>query len=77
MCHQVALSADLTCGSVLPRALMSEFFDEPATAVLKGNSLYTVTAKFFVAPEDVATTSYEIVRTDRDGGEVVCSPASE
>ena len=56
---------------------MSEFFDEPATAVRKGNSLYTVTAKFFVAPEDVATTSYEIVRTDRDGGEVVCSPARE
>lgn len=73
----MVLSADLTCGSVLPRALKSEVFDEPATTVRNGNSLYTVTRKFFVPPEDVATTSYEIIRTDRDGGEVVCSAGNE
>ena len=56
---------------------MSELFDQPTTAIRKGNSLYTVIGKFFVAPEDVATTSYEIVRTARDDGEVVCTAANE
>lgn len=38
----------------------------------KGNSLYTVNAKLDVAEEDIATTAYEIVRVDRDGGELAC-----
>ena len=38
----------------------------------KGNSLYAVNAKFGTADEDVATTPYEIVRVDRDDGELAC-----
>lgn len=71
--HQVSLSADFTCGAVAPRALVSELFDDPATGVRKGNFLYVVLSKFGVAADDVATTSYEIVRVDRDGGEYACS----
>ena len=70
---QISLSADLTCGFVVPRALTSVLFDTPTTAVRKGNSLYAVNAKFGVAEEDVPTTEYEIVRVDRDSGEYVCT----
>lgn len=70
--RQVSLSADLSCGSVLPRVQVNEYFDYPTTTVRKGNSFYTVMLKFEVAPEDVATTAYEIVRTDRDSGLYMC-----
>ncbi|CAM9436774.1 unnamed protein product [Laminaria digitata] len=72
---EVSLSADLSCGFVSPHVLVNEHFDFPATTARKGNSLYTVMSKFEVAPEDVATTPYEIVRTDRDGGEYLCPAA--
>ena len=72
---QVSLSADLSCGFVSPRFLYSELFDFPGTTARKGNSLYTLQSKFGVAPEDVATTPYEIIRTDRDSGEFACLTA--
>ncbi|CAN0084079.1 unnamed protein product [Hapterophycus canaliculatus] len=68
---KVALSSDLSCGTVV-RNFTSDYYDFPATAVRKGNSLYYVNGKFGVAEEDVASTSYEIVRVDRDGGEDAC-----
>eukprot|EP00904_Undaria_pinnatifida_P000569 jgi/Undpi1/10512/HiC_scaffold_29.g12962.m1 len=74
---EVSLSADLTCGSVLPRVLGNDNFDYPATTVRKGNSFYTVMSKFGVAEEDVSTTSYEIVRTDRDSGVYACPASSD
>lgn len=55
-----------------PRSLANPLFDTPTTAMRKGNSLYAVNAKFGTADEDVATTSYEIVRVDRDDGELPC-----
>lgn len=58
-----------------PRALTHPLFDFSTTAMRKGNSLYAVSAKANVAEEDVATTSYEIVRVDRDGGEMACEAA--
>ncbi|CAN0243167.1 unnamed protein product, partial [Ectocarpus sp. 8 AP-2014] len=69
---EVSLAADLSCGSLAPRALSNPLFDTQTTAMRKGNSLYAVNAKFGVAAEDVATTAYEIVRVDRDSGELVC-----
>lgn len=69
---EVSLSADLSCGSVSPRVLVNEYFDFPATMVRKGNSFYTVMSKFGVAAEDIPTTAYEIVRSDRDGGVYMC-----
>lgn len=38
----------------------------------KGNSFYVVSAKFITPEEDRPTTPYEIVRVDRDGGELAC-----
>lgn len=73
--RQVSLSADLSCGSVSTRVLVNEYFDFPATMIRKGNSFYTVMSKFGVEPGDIATTAYEIVRTDRDGGVYMCSDA--
>lgn len=73
----MSLSADLSCGSVSPRGLTNEYFDFPSTMVRKGNSLYTVMAKFGVATEDIASTPYEIIRTDRDGTGFVCSTAGD
>lgn len=71
--EQIYLSPDLTCGYVAPRGLTSELFDSPTTAARKGNSLYVVNAKFAVPEEDRPTTSYEIVRVDRDAGVYACS----
>lgn len=68
----MSLSADLSCGSVAPRALSNPMFDTQTTAMRKGDSLYAVNAKFGVAEEDVDTTAYEIVRVDRDSGELAC-----
>lgn len=70
---QVSLSEDMTCGSVAPRVLTNPLFDSPTTAMRKGNALYVVSAKFSTPEEEVPTTSYEIVRVDRDGGEYACS----
>ncbi|CAM9340050.1 unnamed protein product [Ectocarpus sp. 6 AP-2014] len=69
---EVSLSADLSCGSVARRALSHPMFDTQTTAMRKGNSLYAVNAKFGVAEEDVDTAAYEIVRVDRDSGELAC-----
>ena len=69
---QVSLAADLSCGSGAPRALSNPLFDTQTTAMRKGNSLYAVNVKFGVANEDIATTAYEIVRVDRDSGELAC-----
>ncbi|CAM9955305.1 unnamed protein product [Ectocarpus sp. 13 AM-2016] len=69
---EVSLSADLSCGSVATRTLSNPLFDRQTTAMRKGNSLYAVNAKLDVAEEDIATTAYEIVRVDRDGGELAC-----
>ena len=55
-----------------PRALSNPLFDTQTTAMRKGNSLYAVNVKFGVANEDIATTAYEIVRVDRDKGELAC-----
>lgn len=60
----MALSADLSCGSVV-RTLSNDAFNEPSTAVRKGNSIYAVMFKY--SAEDVENTPYEIVRVDRDG----------
>ncbi|CAN0538015.1 unnamed protein product, partial [Scytosiphon promiscuus] len=62
---QVSLSPDLSCGSVLPRVQVNEYFDFPTTTVRKGNSFYTVMMKFGLPAEDIPTSSFEIVRTDR------------
>ena len=62
----MSLSADLSCGKVV-RTLYNDAFDEPSTAVRKGNSLYAVMFKIHVPAEDVEQTPYEIVRVDRDG----------
>ncbi|CAN0166681.1 unnamed protein product [Ectocarpus sp. 6 AP-2014] len=70
--YEVSLSADLSCGSVATRTLSNPLFDRQTTAMRKGNSLYAVNAKLDVAEEDIATTAYEIVRVDRDGGELAC-----
>ncbi|CAN0559254.1 unnamed protein product, partial [Ectocarpus sp. 12 AP-2014] len=51
---------DLSCGSVARRALSHPMFDTQTTAMRKGNSLYTVNAKFGVAEENVDTTANEI-----------------
>lgn len=73
---QVSLSTNLSCGTVV-RALENDLFDEPSTAVRKGNSLYAVMFKFFTPAEDVETTAYEVVRVDRDGdAKDVCQAAS-
>ena len=72
---QVSLSADLTCGTVV-RTLRNDFFDQPSTAVRKGNSLYVVMFKFDTPTEDTPTTTYEIVRVDRDGDTVDACPAA-
>ncbi|CAM9425192.1 unnamed protein product, partial [Hapterophycus canaliculatus] len=48
---KVALSSDLSCGTVV-RNFTSAYYDFPATAVRKGNSLYYVNGKFGVAEED-------------------------
>ncbi|CAN0504744.1 unnamed protein product, partial [Scytosiphon promiscuus] len=69
---KVALSGDLSCGTVV-RNLTSTYYDFPATAVRKGNSLYYVNGKFGLPEEDVASTPYEIARVDRDGGEDTCA----
>ena len=56
------------------RNLTNEYFDDPSTAVLKGNSLYTVNAKFatkVLNGEDI--TPFEILRVDRDSAEGACS----
>eukprot|EP00903_Cladosiphon_okamuranus_P016257 g14994.t1 len=74
--HEVSLSPDLSCGSVVPRSLASPLFDTQSTAMRKGNSLYAVNAKFGTADEDVATTPYEIVRVDRDDGVLIDARAS-
>ncbi|CAM9898713.1 unnamed protein product [Scytosiphon promiscuus] len=68
---EVALSGELSCGTVV-RNLTSTYYDFPATAARKGNSLYYVNGKFGVPEEDVPSTPYEIVRVDRDGGEDTC-----
>ena len=69
---QVALSSDLSCGSVV-RNLTSEYFDDPSTAMRKGASLYAVNAKFGTTSiNGVATTPFEIVRVDRDAGDGAC-----
>ncbi|CAN0328705.1 unnamed protein product, partial [Hapterophycus canaliculatus] len=52
--------------------LTNALFDTPTTAMRKGNSLYAVNAKFGVGEEDRATTAYEIVRVDRDDGQLPC-----
>eukprot|EP00904_Undaria_pinnatifida_P006177 jgi/Undpi1/268/HiC_scaffold_1.g00264.m1 len=70
---QVTLSADLSCGAVIPRVLTNELFNNPTTAARKGHSFYVVNAKFGVPEEDRSTTAYEIVRVDRDSGEYNCS----
>ncbi|CAM9764608.1 unnamed protein product [Ectocarpus sp. 12 AP-2014] len=69
---EVSLAANLTCGSLAPRSLSNPLFDTQTTAMRKGNSLYAVNAKFGVAAEDVPATAYEIVRVDRDSGELAC-----
>ncbi|CAM9350375.1 unnamed protein product [Ectocarpus fasciculatus] len=69
---EVSLAADLSCGSVAPRVLSNPLFNYPTTAMRKGNSLYAVNAKLGVAIEDIPTTTYEIVRVDRDSGELAC-----
>ncbi|CAM9700792.1 unnamed protein product [Ascophyllum nodosum] len=69
---EVALSSDLSCGSVV-RNLTSEYFDDPSTAMRKGASLYAVNAKFGTTSiNGVATTPFEIVRVDRDAGDGAC-----
>lgn len=73
---QVSLSADLSCGSIAPRVLTNSAFQRPTTAMRKGNSLYAVSAKFDVPEEDWPSTSYEIARVDRDGGDLMCSVAA-
>ena len=70
---QVSLSADFSCGFVSPIILKSDMFDNPTTAMRKGNSLYVVQAKFTVPDDEKATTAYEIIRVDRDGGEYNCT----
>lgn len=73
---QVSLSADLSCGTVV-RTLKNDLFDQPSTAVRKGNSLYAVMFKIDTPAEDVPTTTYEVVRVDRDGdAQGVCHAAS-
>ncbi|CAM9696372.1 unnamed protein product [Ectocarpus sp. 13 AM-2016] len=69
---EVSLAANLTCGSLAPRSISNPLFDVQTTAMRKGNSLYAVNAKFGVAAEDVPATAYEIVRVDRDSGELAC-----
>lgn len=69
----MTLSADLSCGAVIPRVLTNELFNNPTTAARKGHSFYVVNAKFGVPEEDRSTTAYEIVRVDRDSGEYNCS----
>lgn len=64
--EQVSLSANLSCGAVV-RTLQNDLFDEPSTAVRKGNSLYAVMFKYQTPAEEVETPAYEIVRVDRDG----------
>ena len=73
----MSLSAKLTCGTVV-RTLRNDLFDQPSTAVRKGNSLYAVMFKIDTPTEDVPTTPYEIVRVDRDSDTVdtVCQAAS-
>lgn len=69
---QVSLSADLSCGSISPRALTNPLLEQATTAMRKGNSLYAVSGKFDVPEEDRPNTTYEIARVDRDGGELAC-----
>ncbi|CAB1114960.1 unnamed protein product [Ectocarpus sp. CCAP 1310/34] len=66
---EVPLAANLSCGSLAPRALSNPLLDTQTTSMRKGNSLYAVNANFGVAAEDVATTAYKIVRVDQDSGE--------
>ncbi|CAN0442524.1 unnamed protein product, partial [Ectocarpus fasciculatus] len=62
--RQVLLSADLSCGTVT-RVLVNDNFDDPATALRKGNSLWTTVSRFSTPFEDVPNTEYQIVRADR------------
>lgn len=55
------------------RTLRSEYFNVPTTADRQYNGIYAVNAKFGTATEDVPNTAYEIVRVDRDGGEMDCT----
>lgn len=71
--QKITLSPDLSCGYINPRPLANPLFDVQTTMIRKGNSLYVVNAKFGTDDADVATTPYEILRVDRDDGELVCT----
>lgn len=53
-----------------PLALKSALFDNPTTAIRKGDSIYAVSIKLGVAEDDRSSTAYEIVRVDRDSGKI-------
>lgn len=55
------------------RTLRSEYFNVPTTADRQYNGIYAVNSKFGTPIEDIPTMSYEIVRVDRDGGEMDCT----
>lgn len=71
---QIALSEDLSCGAVLPRVYISDLFDAPTTLARKYNGLYVVNAKLATDPADIPSTSYQVLRLNRDDGLYVCSP---
>eukprot|EP00752_Nemacystus_decipiens_P018569 g16648.t1 len=68
---EVLLSADLSCGTIT-RRLENEFFNDPATALRKGNSIWTTVSMWAVQGEDIATTQYQLVRVDRDSAVSEC-----
>eukprot|EP00904_Undaria_pinnatifida_P006166 jgi/Undpi1/267/HiC_scaffold_1.g00263.m1 len=69
---EIALSPDLTCAHVMPRAMKSDLFNNPTKMLRKGNAFYAVNAKFEELAQKRTTRSYEIIRVDRDSGEYDC-----
>ncbi|CBJ33771.1 superoxide dismutase [Ectocarpus siliculosus] len=69
---EVLLSEDLSCGTIT-RRLSNEFFNDPATALRKGNSMWTTISMWAVSGEEIATTQYQLVRVDRDSAVSECA----
>ena len=56
----------------MPRAMKSDLFNNPTKMLRKGNAFYAVNAKFEELAQERTTSSYEIIRVDRDSGEYDC-----
>eukprot|EP00752_Nemacystus_decipiens_P005253 g4767.t1 len=70
---EVLLSADLSCGTIT-RRLVNELFNDPATALRKGNSIWTTISMWSIPADDIATTQFQLVRVDRDSAVSECPP---